>query len=95
MACGLAVLLEKRSRRMELALYTTTQALRAAPRGGRAGERALGRAAVPAFAAALGIVMHHYVRHPETIRPSYLMLMRRFFDAPGGRHKSLLSFLNL
>lgn len=71
--CGLAVLLEKPSRRIELALYTTTQALRAAPRGGRVGERALGHAAVPAFAAGLGILMHHYVRHPETIRPSYLV----------------------
>lgn len=75
--CGLAVLLEKPSRRIELALYTTTQALRAAPRGGKLGEKVLDRAVVPAFALALGTVMHHYVRHPETIRPSYLVRAAR------------------
>ena len=47
---------------------------------------------VPAFSVALGVLMHHYVRHPTCIRPSYLGLMKRFFDAPGGDHKRLLSF---
>ncbi len=88
--CGLTLFIEKPGRRLELALYTFTQALRCMPHPGS--NDALRRfGSVPLFALASGVVSHHYVRHPGALRPSYAALLTRFLDTTGGTHRRLLS----
>ena len=88
--CGLALLIEKPGRRLELALFTTTHALRCLPHPGS--NDALRRhGSVPLFAVAAGVISHHFVMAPQALRPSYAALLTRFLDTAGGTHRRLLS----
>ena len=92
--CGATLLLEKPSRRVELALYTLTQAIRCSPFPAKGGALREKWAALPVFVVASAVVSHHFVRHPATLRPSYRALLMRFLaDSPGagGSHRRLLS----
>jgi hypothetical protein len=72
--CGLSVLIEKKKRRWDLALYVAPRAAHSLWR--RAVDaRVLGVRDVPGgevavFAAAMAVIMHHYEHAPENVRPS-------------------------
>jgi hypothetical protein len=88
--CGLALLFEKPGRRVELALYTTLQALRCWPFP-KAKEEMRKHMSVPAFALACGVLSHHFAWHPHTVRSSYRAILTRFLDTAGDNHRRLLS----
>ena len=87
--CGLAVLLEKRSRRIELALFVFSHALRTGWRGTpltrRTKDRVETLATVPLGMCAVAAMTHAFVRHPESVRRSYLKIMRRLLDDGSGK----------
>ena len=88
--CGLALLFEKPGRRLELALYTTLQALRCWPFP-TAKDEMRKHLSVPAFALACGVLSHHFARHPHAVRSSYRAILTRFLDTAGDNHRRLLS----
>ena len=87
---GLATLIEKRSRRIELALYVMSKAVEGLYNALR--ERLGDRLMAPwggeqlLFAASFAVVCHANLRHPELVRESYRALLMRFFDTDK-RHK--------
>eukprot|EP00937_MAST-01D_sp_MAST-1D-sp2_P007957 g7957.t1 len=94
--CGLANFAEKRSRRIELALYVLTHALRSAWAVIKADGvlpawliRALlrrGRGEALMMSYGMMMVMHAFVRHPQMLRRSYFGLCVRLFDSEDHRH---------
>ena len=94
--CGAATLFEKRSRRIELALYVLTHALRSAwyvittdrllPRWLVDGLHKNDRGLTLMLSWGLSMVMHAFVRHPQMLRRSYFGLGVRLFDSEDHRH---------
>ena len=84
--CGSAVLIEKKSRRIELALYVLAQAVPAAFRclhdWGYVPRIRHADAAV--FVGSIAVIMAAYVLRPHLLRRSYLSLLLFFFGS-GGR----------
>jgi len=87
---GLATVIEKKPRRIELALYVLSKAVEGLHRllkdaaGERFGSPPAGDTL--AFAAALAVLMHANLRHPDVVRPVYANTLLRFFDTDV-RHK--------
>jgi hypothetical protein len=84
---GLMVSIEKRSRRLELALYVLAQAIPSAYRNLVAKGRLphIRNFEVLLFMSSMVVIMHAYILHPHLLRPSYLSLLRFFFGS-GGRN---------
>mmetsp|Transcript_10242 Transcript_10242/g.11805 ORF Transcript_10242/g.11805 Transcript_10242/m.11805 type:complete len:520 (+) Transcript_10242:220-1779(+) len=79
---GLATLIEKKSRRIELALYVLSKAVE-----GRATQLVeagllpnFRGAEILVFMSSLAVIMHAYVRHAKMLRSSYYSILCRFFD---------------
>ena len=83
---GMTVLIEKKSRRLELALFMATKFLGSIVKIARKRGIAVKNADVAAFCASMAIVMHAFVRHPSYVRPTYHSILTRFFDSDA-RHK--------
>ena len=79
----MSVILEKKSRRIELALYVMGKALEA--RYNRLRELKyiprIPNGEVGLFMLCLSIIMHAYVRYPQMIRRAYYSTMEGFFDS--------------
>jgi len=80
---GLATLIEKKSRRIELALYVLGKAIEGRTlQLSRAGMLPNFEGAdILVFMGSLSVIMHAYVRHANMLRPSYHSVLCRFFDA--------------
>jgi hypothetical protein len=96
MLCGLANLAERKSRRIELALFVMSHALRSLWYVLRT-DKVLppwlvrwllrnDRGASLMMAWGFGVVMHAFVRHPAMLRSSYFGLCVRLFDSEDHRH---------
>ena len=94
--CGLANLAERKSRRIELALFVMSHALRSLWYVLRT-DKVLppwlvrwllrhDRGASLMMAWGFGVVMHAFVRHPAMLRSSYFGLCVRLFDSEDHRH---------
>ena len=89
---GTATIIEKRSRRIELALYVMSKAVEGVH--GVIKEKLGERIASPPladtffFAACFSVISHANLRHPELVREAYRALLMRFFDTDE-RHKFL------
>ena len=93
---GTSLFLEKKSRRIELALFVWAKACdimwflgkeqRHLPIISKVVTGLPGE--IMLFGLSLSSIMHAYLRHPHMIRPSYRGIMRRFFDADN-RHQFL------
>ena len=91
MIAGFSVLLEKKSRRIELALFVFQKAIDVVwnlasnakgPWRWLLAEVVTGLPGqVLLFSTALGSIMHAFVRHPHMIRGTYRSMLRRFFDS--------------
>ena len=84
---GSAVLLERKSRRAELALYMATHAAKIVY---RAAVRWRWLAPMPSplgetlgFSLALAVILHAYVKRPELLRKTYFGLFKFFFGTGG------------
>lgn len=89
-AGGLSVIFEKKSRRMELALYIWSQALVSVwdVLKTKWHFKPLPYGEVLIFALSFASIMHAFVRHPKDIRPTYSSIIQRFFDSDE-RHQTL------
>mmetsp|Transcript_25050 Transcript_25050/g.54048 ORF Transcript_25050/g.54048 Transcript_25050/m.54048 type:complete len:396 (+) Transcript_25050:746-1933(+) len=86
---ALATLLEKKSRRIELALYVLSKAVEA-----RWNQLIMSKKFTPwkgggilVFMYCFGIICHTYNIHPGMLRATYLSLLKRFLDSTEARHK--------
>eukprot|EP00898_Chlorokybus_atmophyticus_P001311 jgi/Chlat1/2180/Chrsp17S02753 len=84
---GLAVLFEKKSRRMELALYCTARAIESFARcttawGWVKGVHLLQRLDVVLFSLATATIMHCYSRERDVFRSKYLNILDWVFGVP-------------
>jgi len=87
---GVSVLMEKKSRRMELALYVWSQACVSIWDVLKTTHyfKPLPYGEVVIFALSFASIMHAFVRHPGDIRPTYSSIIQRFFDSDE-RHQTL------
>ena len=81
---GLATLLEKKHRRIELALYVLQRALDGVHKiasqkfGEKVASPVFGDSLL--FASLLSVILHSHLRHSDLIRPAYRSFLSRFFD---------------
>lgn len=85
---GSSLFIEKKSRRIELALFVWAKACDIMWILGKENPNPIIRKVVTGlpgqmllFGLSLSSIMHAYLRHPHMIRPAYRGIMRRFFDA--------------
>jgi len=85
---GVTTILEKKNRRIELALYVLSKAIEG--RWNQAVQAGLVKpirnAEVLVFCFCFGIITHCFTRHPQMLREAYFSLLSRFFDRDE-RHK--------